>query len=138
MKIAVQFIYCIVLIFFPVGSIFGSSAEKTVPASLAVLVDYEPVDKEFAEKLQSLLEAEAAMQWDGRLVERAEIDKLLDELKLSMSGLADPNNQLRLGKLIQMDCLLTVRAAKDSVKATATLFPSTTIIHEKTYSKEAN
>ena len=120
------------------GSAFADTAGKAEPASLAVLVYHEPNSGDFAGKLQPLLEAEASMQWTGRLVERAELNKLLEELKISISGLAEqretgPDKRLQLSKLIQMDCLLFVKVESDSVKATVSLFPSTAVIYEQTY-----
>ena len=110
-----------------------SAQERIQQTSLAILVYCEGGNQELAENLQPLIEAEASLQWDGRLVERAEIDKILDEMKISISGLADADKQMQLGKMIPTDCLLTVRVNKESVKTTLSLFPSTTIIHEKEY-----
>ena len=107
--------------------------EENESSSLAILVYCEGGNQELAENLQPLIEAEASLQWEGKIVERKEIDKLLDEMKISKSGLADPNAQLQLGKMIHTDCLLTIRVNKDCVKTTMSLFPSTTIIHEKEY-----
>ncbi|MBN2180611.1 MAG: hypothetical protein JW715_01760, partial [Sedimentisphaerales bacterium] len=103
--------------------------------SFAIIVDSEPGQKLFADKLQSLLEAEAAVQWDGRLVERADMDKLLEELKISASGIADPNSSLKLSQILNFDCLLAVKTKTDSVIATVSLFPSTLVIYEKTYTE---
>jgi hypothetical protein len=121
----------IVLVF---CSILIAEEKEDVPA-LAILVYCDGGNQELADKLQPLLEAEAGLQWDGTLVERAKIDKLLDEMKLTRSGISDPNTQLLFGKMIPMDCLLTVRVNKDSVKSTLSHFPSTTIIHEKEYTE---
>lgn len=134
----VRFSYIFVGVFLLFGSAFADSAEKVEPASLAVLVGYEPNSGDFAGKLQPLLEAEASMQWTGRLVERAKLNKLLEELKISISGLVEQretgsDKRLQLGKLIQMDCLLSVKVESDSVKATVSLFPSTAVIYEQTY-----
>jgi hypothetical protein len=107
--------------------------EQDKQAALAVIVDNAGGGEELGKNLQPLIEAEAALQWDGKIVERKEIDKLLDEMKISRSGLIDPNTQLQFGKMIHMDCLLTVRINKESAKTTMSLFPSTTIIHEKEY-----
>ncbi|MBN2589280.1 MAG: hypothetical protein JXA96_05435 [Sedimentisphaerales bacterium] len=112
-----------------------SAQENNEQASLAILVYCDGGNQELADKLQPLIEAEASLQWDGTLVERAEIDELLDEIKLTGSGLSDTDTQLQFGKMITMDCLLTVRVNKDSVKTTFSQFPSTTIIHEKEYTK---
>ncbi len=112
-----------------------SIAEETNLPSLAILVYCDGGNQDLADKLQPLIEAEASLQWEGTLVERAAIDKLLDEMKLTRSGLSDPNNQLQFGKMITMDCLLTIRVNINYVKATFSQFPSTTIIHEKEYTK---
>lgn len=125
-----QFCFLIALVFCSV-----LNAEEPNLPSLAVLVYCDGGKQELADKLQPLIEAEASLQWDGSLVERAKINELLNEMKLTRSGLSDPNTQLQFGKMITMDCLLTVRVNKDSVKATFSQFPSTTIIHEKEYTE---
>ncbi|MBN1974856.1 MAG: hypothetical protein JW787_14545 [Sedimentisphaerales bacterium] len=114
------------------GSALFAQEKEEVP-SLAILVYCDGGNQDLADKLQPLIEAEASLQWDGRLVERAKIDNLINEMKLTRSGLSDPNTQLQFGKMIPMDCLLTVRVNKESAKTTLSLFPSTTIIHEKEY-----
>lgn len=104
-------------------------------SSLAVLVSSQPEKKKLAEDLEALLEAEMSVQWPGNLVERAKLDKILKELKMSSSGLIDNEDQLRISEMLHFDCLLSVKVEADSVVTTVSLFPSTKLICEKTYTK---
>jgi hypothetical protein len=120
------------------SSALADSPREKEPASLAVLVRHEPGNDELAGKLQPLLEAEAARQWPGHLVERAELEKLMAELKMAATGPgaredAGGNGLLQLGKLSHADCLLTAKVTATGVKATMTRFPATAIVHERTY-----
>ena len=58
-----------------------------------------------------------------RLVERKELDKVLQELKLSTSELTDPDHALQVGKLLSAHTLLsgTVIETSDSVEVVARL-----------------
>lgn len=118
-----------------------SSIEKAITqqdlgkSSLAVLVSCQPDRKDLAGKLEPLLEAEMSLQWAGQLVERAHLNKLLEELKISSSGLTDPKSRLQMSRMLHFDCLLAVKVNTDSVITTVSLFPSTKVIYEKTYSE---
>jgi hypothetical protein len=51
-----------------------------------------------------------------RLVERQEIDKILTEHKLNVSGMINPNNAIRLGKLLKADIIAPVTTENDAVE----------------------
>jgi hypothetical protein len=102
---------------------------------LAILVHHQPDGRDLSDRLQPLLEAEASMQWAGQLVERAELNRLLEELKISASGLIDPNQGLQMGKMLHCDALLTVGARTDAVVAMLSLFPSAAVIYDRTYTE---
>ena len=52
----------------------------------------------------------------AELVERAELDKALDELQLSAIGLADKSSQLKLGKLVGAKIIITGSMFKSGEK----------------------
>ncbi|MHC4351281.1 MAG: hypothetical protein ACYS0H_01065 [Planctomycetota bacterium] len=124
----------------PARSTLAGPVKDAELTSLAVFVTHEPDAADFAGKLRPLLEAEASMQWPGQLVERMRLERLLDELKISVSGLAEPDEsnlagRLRSGKLVPVDCLLSARVESNAVRVTVTLFPSTAVICERTYDR---
>ena len=51
----------------------------------------------------SLLEVELSKRQELNLLERAQINKILEEQKLSISGLSDPETALKLGNLLHVD-----------------------------------
>jgi hypothetical protein len=100
-------------------------------SSLAVLVSCQPGREDLAGQLESLLEAEMSLQWAGQSVERAQMSKLLEELKMSSSGLTDQKSRLKMSQMLHFDCLLAVKVEAESVIARVSLFPSTKVICEK-------
>ncbi len=128
-----KFLYGFVVAWGAWGAVsYGMDTDNNQPA-LAIIVQSEQIGGDLADSLQPLLEAEAALQWIGSIVERARLDIVLDELKISASGLAEPECLIQLGKMIKMDCLLTANVSAESVRMAVLLFPSTVIVYEKTY-----
>ena len=115
------------------GLAFRASAGSPAAQTLAVWVDSETGGADLASALQALLEVEAVQQWPGRIIERADLNRLLEEMKLPRSGFGDPDRQLELGRLIHADCLLTARVTPASVAVAMKMFPSTAIIYEREY-----
>jgi hypothetical protein len=67
------------------------------------------VDKAFdlhKSPLVSLLEVRLSQREDIHLLERTEIDKILQEQKLNLAGLLERNTAVRVGRLIHADALL--------------------------------
>lgn len=64
-------------------------------------------DENLGSSIAELLSAELAAQGDFELVERAELDKILTELHLSATGLADKETRLRLGQLTGAKILIS-------------------------------
>ena len=56
--------------------------------------------------LISLLEVELSQKDSIRLLERAAIDKILDEQQLSAAGLLDRNTTIKIGKLLRADAFI--------------------------------
>jgi hypothetical protein len=117
----------------PVGT-----AGETEPVSIAVLVRHDAASRDLGGKLEPLLEAEVARQWQGKVVDRAELKRLLDQMEMAGSGPNSPENpgrdgHLQFGKLSHADSLFTVRVTTTSVRATVTRFPGAAVIHEKIY-----
>jgi hypothetical protein len=84
-----------------VNSIFADSG-KTI--NIAIIADKASgVDKS---ALVSLLEVELSQKESIQLLERAAIDKILDEQQLSAAGLLDRNNAIKIGKLLRADAFI--------------------------------
>jgi len=97
---------------------------------LAVIVEGESVSKINPEILQALVEREISASWKGVLLERKEIQTVLDELKLSKQNPGDPQ-PLQIGKLLNVDYLLHVRVSAKTVRVIVDKFPSGAILHEE-------
>src|SRR5688572_8597777 len=87
-----------------------TAAEKQ-PVTLAIVIakDANAPNPE----VEPLLFAQLATLESVRLVEREQITKALDELKLSAAGLADTESVLKLGKLASADALVMVDQAPE-------------------------
>ena len=64
--------------------------------------------------LVSLLEAEISQQLGIELLERTLIRRILAEQKLSLSGLLEKNNTLKVGHLLRVDAFLILELVKDN------------------------
>ena len=84
-----------------------SSAEHTI----AILGPAKPTEL-FA--LQALSEAELSSVQNIAVVERQNLDKILREHKLAISGLADPVTAIRVGKLVGAELLVFIEPAMGS------------------------
>ena len=93
------------------------AAEPVKAKKLAVFVDSGAQAKAAAD-LEAALPVELALLPDVELVERAALDRILKEQKLSLSGLADPKSAVKVGQLAGADLLLFVepRDGKVSVR----------------------
>jgi class 3 adenylate cyclase len=89
-----------------------------------VLMDVTSVggqDSTGRDRLVSLLPLVLEREPRVRLVEREVLDKLLEELKLSSSDLADPMTSLKLGKVLSARMILTGRIIRDKTGTTVIL-----------------
>jgi hypothetical protein len=69
--------------------------------------------------LISLLEVQLSRNDNIRLLERAQIDKILQEQQLSAAGLLDRNNTIKIGQLLRADALVII-TLENEVKAITT------------------
>ena len=108
-----------------------------------VIMDIKAPDTNSSERLVQLLNK--SLQAEGRinLVEREILEKLLQELQLSSSALADPMTSLKLGKLLSARFIVTGNIIPDKNTQTIVLrFIDTEttaikkVISEETSSKE--
>ncbi len=82
-------------------SVFAGSDKKT---NLALIADKtSSLDKS---PLFSLLEVELSQKEGINLLERAAIDKILQEQQLSAAGLLDRNTAIKIGKLLRADAFI--------------------------------
>ena len=96
-------------------ALLGVSAPvlSNTPASVALIADKAfDLDKS---PLVSLLEVELSQKDGIELLERAKIDKLLQEQQLSVAGLLQRHNAVKVGRLLRVDAflLLSTEADKD-------------------------
>jgi len=89
-------------------------AEESQADSYSVAVlPFAADDKEFAElgqDLQTLLSAHLSSNPNLIMVERAEIDKALSEVEMSLSGTIDPNSAAKIGYITGAQILVSGRA----------------------------
>ena len=93
----------------------ASSHEASLAKTVAVLPFYGPGGREFTSEFESVL---AGIGIDDKpyftLVDRASIDKVLSELKLSQSGLVDESTAAKLGNLIGAQGIYTGVVAQNT------------------------
>ncbi|MHC4176978.1 MAG: hypothetical protein ACYSWU_05705 [Planctomycetota bacterium] len=114
-----------------------STARNPSSRRLAILVGSDREASVDADKLQALLEAEFFRSWKGTMVERSQIDALLDELRLNRAGLA-AQDRIRLGRMLKADFFLLVRIAPASVAAVVNRFPDATVLSDVEYEDYLN
>jgi class 3 adenylate cyclase/CHAT domain-containing protein len=86
-----------------------------------VIMDIKSPDVNSSEKLGQLLNKSLQAESRINLVEREILDKLLQELKLSTSALADPMTSLKLGKLLSARFIITGSIIPDKNNQTIVL-----------------
>jgi len=110
------------------------SAGRQPSKRLAVLVQAEGQPKVDAETLQVLLERELLDNWSGTLLERKAVQAILREMELNKANAAA--DQLQLGKVLNVDYLLLVRALDKSTALVVDKFPSGAVLQEASFSDE--
>jgi len=106
------------------GRIEVNQDEWTSKPLTMVVMDVTTVgssDNTGRDRLVSLLPLSLENEPRVRLVEREILDKLLEELKLSSSDLADPMTSLKLGKVLSARIILTGRIIGDTNSNTVIL-----------------
>jgi ankyrin repeat protein len=115
-------------LFIPLVLLIGAVLRASEPAPLRTALlaweavparpDVQRVATDLVALAQAELSAEPGIAW----VERAELDKLLAETELAVSGRLDPRASLRIGKLARAQLLLTGRLdAADHAKTSLAL-----------------
>ncbi len=102
-----NFIYSFILLLFFVSH---TDAQPEGKISIALIVD----NGLSSLPLVSLLEVELSQREDIQLLERAAIDKILEEQKLSAAGLLDRNNTIKIGKLLRADAFIIISKEKST------------------------
>lgn len=101
------------LVFCLIGPPLSLVAEE-VPQFLSVAVlDFEasePLSDDYGSQIALLLNTHLSMSGNLILVEREELDKLLSEQELGLSGTVDPGSAARIGQLTGAKVLVTGRA----------------------------
>lgn len=124
------------IVFFSVllclGLAFAAAEPAAAPPALAVLVKADPGAALLADQLRPLLETEASRSWDGPLLERTEIDRLLREMTLS-TGASPDGDGVQAGKGDRAAYLLSVQVGADEVRATVNSFPMAAIVYDEVY-----
>jgi hypothetical protein len=100
-----------------------SSAQDAKSVSIALIADKAgSLDKS---PLMSLLEAQLSQNGNIKLLERAQIDKILQEQQLSAAGLLNRTNSIKIGQLLRADALVIITAEPSAQPATPTANAST-------------
>jgi hypothetical protein len=82
--------------------------KTTVALTVAVSKDADAADQQLATSLLTLLEAEVAQDNQLSVVERQQLDLALPELALSFDLSKSAEKKLKLGKLVNVDLILTM------------------------------
>lgn len=106
----------------------GRSERNQLGPRLAILVSGFDKNRPQALAIQGLLEAEAFASWHGELMERVQLQALLDEQTLGAT--LTEANAIKLGKLTQADYLLLVDFQDNRVRCRVNQFPTTTVVTE--------
>jgi hypothetical protein len=83
-----------------------SSAQQVKTLNIAIIAD--KAGGLGQSPLISLLEVQLSRNDNIRLLERAQIDKILQEQQLSAAGLLDRNNTIKIGQLLRADALVII------------------------------
>ena len=96
-----EVLFIIAAIIFTINTAFANSQNSI---NIALIADKSSgLDKL---PLFSMLEAELSQTEGVKLLERDSIDKILEEQKLSASGLLDRNTTIKIGKLLRADAFI--------------------------------
>lgn len=102
----------IMLIAMALSGVWAEDAAAPVAVPTAAVLSFEARDRaaagaELGKSVSELLTVNLQETNCVDMVERAELDKALDELQLSASGLVDKDSQNKLGKLVGAKILIT-------------------------------
>jgi curli production assembly/transport component CsgG len=108
MKKMTKILICLSLFsfLFPVWGIAGENIE-VYPAAVFPFQEKGSSLQGYGEKVSDLLFVFLSMDSSLIFVDRQEIDKVLDEQELSMSGMVNPNQAVQVGKLTGAKILIT-------------------------------
>lgn len=90
----------------------SSRPDQPTSVSLAVL-DYDatlPGNDELGSQMAEILAARLSIESNLKLVERTELDKVIDEHRLALTGLVDDERAARVGRLVGAQMLVTGKA----------------------------
>jgi hypothetical protein len=110
----IRYYFCFVLVTLFVFSSAFAQSKSTV--SIAIIADKAGGGQS---PLISLLEVQLSRNDYIRLLERAQIDKILQEQQLSAAGLLDRNNTIKIGQLLRADALVII-TLENEIKAITT------------------
>jgi hypothetical protein len=87
-------------------SVSYTSGQQQKPLNIAIIAD--KAGGLGQSPIISLLEVQLSRNDNIRLLERAQIDKILQEQQLSAAGLLDRNNTIKIGQLLRADALVII------------------------------
>ncbi len=102
------------------AAILPALAQETAPLTVAVL-PFESSDEQLSEKAAeaaALLATQLSTKPELWLLERADIEKILGEQTMKLSGLTDPGSAVQVGKLLGAKVLVTgrlIRSGSNSI-----------------------
>ncbi|MDD3155421.1 MAG: CsgG/HfaB family protein [Victivallaceae bacterium] len=103
---------CILLVTLTVACLFAEEKAQTQVVPTVAVLPFEARERgaantDMGKSVAELLNIALMESGCADLVERAELDKALNELQLSATGLTDKSSQVKLGRLIGAKILLT-------------------------------
>jgi hypothetical protein len=91
----------------------GSGKARVVPAITVAIMDFEskaPGNPDLGEQLGDILTARLSIQDQFRLVERKKLQDAIKELQVNLSGLAENDQAVKVGKILGAKILIFGRA----------------------------
>ena len=116
-----KWIGCLVALLAFCGVNVSAQEEESVLVPTAAVLAFEnrnrsAVNEELGRSVSELLMIELMARDTADFVERAEIDKVMDELHLSAAGLVDKDSQVKIGRLVGARVLITGSVFKSKDK----------------------
>ena len=104
-----EVLFALAAVIFSINTVFANT-EKS--AKIALIT--EKTSNFDKSPMISMLEVELSQKEGLKLLERAAIDKILEEQKLSAAGLLDRNKTIEIGKLLRADAFIILSLEKQS------------------------
>ena len=107
------------------------SASSIVADRVALIVENESTTPKIDDAiLRTLIEAEFSQYWNGELLDRENINLLIDEYGLSDFSDTVGSNKIKIGQMLKAEYLLVLRIKDKSILSSLTTWPEMEVIKE--------